>query len=161
LKTPDKNGDMFQAPSRRDYVSPFEPDGQPRGAAPTRGIRWAAPTRRHCVPAFAAPKGRPGIARGKSRGTRDAAPARLRVPVRMTREGAGSELEEMAKNGDMFQAPPRERAPPSVHSVHSVHHKIKNAGETPALQEETCRAGEISGDAVILIRCGVVIAVWG
>ncbi|HNV21180.1 MAG TPA: hypothetical protein PLB67_00110 [Candidatus Hydrogenedentes bacterium] len=23
LKTPDKNGDMFQAPPRRDYVSPF------------------------------------------------------------------------------------------------------------------------------------------
>ena len=33
--TPDKNGDMFQAPPRRDSVSPFEPDGQPRGAAPT------------------------------------------------------------------------------------------------------------------------------
>ena len=25
LKTPDKNGDMFQAPPRRDYVYPFEP----------------------------------------------------------------------------------------------------------------------------------------
>jgi len=24
---PDQNGDMFQAPPRRDYVSPFEPAG--------------------------------------------------------------------------------------------------------------------------------------
>ncbi len=27
--TPDKNGDMFQAPSRRDNVSPFEPEDSP------------------------------------------------------------------------------------------------------------------------------------
>ena len=41
--TPDKNGDMFQAPSRRDNVSPFEPDGQPRGGCPYKGKRMGNP----------------------------------------------------------------------------------------------------------------------
>ena len=118
---------------------------------------------------------------GQERGhVPSAVPARLRVPVRTGWAATGG----CPYTGDPMGSPDtatlcprfcspegatwnspgqvtRNAPPPSVHSVHSVHHKIKNAGETPALQEETCRAGEISGDAVILIRCGVVIAVWG
>ena len=71
---PGMNGNVFQAPSLRDYVSPFGPDGQPQGAAPTGDADGQSRMRRQCAPIPAASKGRPRIARGKSRGTRDAAP---------------------------------------------------------------------------------------
>ena len=58
------------APARQRV--PVRTGGQPRGAAPTRGIRWATPTRRHCARVIAAPKRRPRIARGSARGQRRA-----------------------------------------------------------------------------------------
>ena len=46
--TPDKNGDMFQAPSRRDNVSPFEPEDSPADDAngdPGTGSNVSSPGR--------------------------------------------------------------------------------------------------------------------
>ena len=59
-----RTGTCSRRRPRRGNVSRFEPDGQPRGAAPPRGFRWPAPTRRLRVPILAALKGRPRIARG-------------------------------------------------------------------------------------------------
>ena len=67
FKTPEKNGDMFQAPPRRDYVSPFEPEGS-HGGLPLQGeADGQSRMRRRCPPILAAPKRRPRIARGLAR----------------------------------------------------------------------------------------------
>ncbi len=50
------------------------PSAVPGATTCPRSNRRAAPTRRYCVPVIAALKGRPRTVRGKSRGTRDAAP---------------------------------------------------------------------------------------
>ena len=59
--TPDKNGDMFQAPPRRDYVSPFEPGrdrpqraqrSQSLNTPEQNGDMFQAPPRRDNVSPF-------------------------------------------------------------------------------------------------------------
>jgi hypothetical protein len=42
---------------RRDGVSPFEPDGQPQGAAPTWGSGWAIPNAATVCPHSCSPEG--------------------------------------------------------------------------------------------------------
>ena len=49
-----QNGDMFQAPPRRDNVSPFEPDGQPRGLR-LQGEADGQPRHGDIVPPFLQP----------------------------------------------------------------------------------------------------------
>ena len=92
FKTPEKNGDMFQAPPRRDYVSPFGSGrdwpqrarrSQSLKTSEQNGDMFQAPPRRDYVSPLqpedshgglplhykgdrrcAPPKGRPGMARG-------------------------------------------------------------------------------------------------
>jgi len=75
---------MFQAPPRRDYVSPFEP-GRDRPQRAPRSQSFKTPDQNGGM--FQAPS-----------------PARLRVPVRLIAQGIAPAPEE---NGGMFQAPPR------------------------------------------------------
>ncbi len=94
LKTPDKNGDMFQAPPRRDYVSPVEPEGgpvdsehgipdNPNGPTPNGvgQICIPCPKLRGSNPPPAAFGGHP-----RQRGTQDG--ARIHLRQRGTQDGA-------------------------------------------------------------------------
>ncbi len=108
------------------------------GGLPLRGIRWAAPARlrvpvrtgwaatgglplqgeadgqsrmrRYCAPILSALKGRPGIARGKSRGTRDAAPGN--APPQSKRPERAARAKRLGSNTEPVPGhlrPPRGR----------------------------------------------------
>jgi hypothetical protein len=71
------------------------------GGCPYMGKREAdrqSPMRRYCGPVFAAPKGRPRIARGKSRGTRDAAPGN--APSHWKRPARAARAERSRSNAE-------------------------------------------------------------
>jgi len=92
LKTPDKSGDMFQAPPRRDYVSPFGSGrdwpqrarrSQSLKTSEQNGDMFQAPPRRDYVSPFGSGRDWPQRAR------------------------RSQSLKTSEQNGDMFQAPPR------------------------------------------------------
>ncbi len=65
-----KNGDLFQAPSRHDNVSPFEPEGS-HGGLPLLGGFDGQPRHDNIVPPFLQPRRgdreEPGVKRGDQR----------------------------------------------------------------------------------------------